>query len=159
VKEMSFTDRLLYGYALAWPLGRLPKAPGTWGSAGAAVLAPFIFMPLPYVWRVVFMAVLFFIGIYAASKVEQILERKDPGCVVIDEVVAQWLVMAPFATLSWPMVGAAFVFFRIFDILKPWPVKQMELKFAGGLGVMIDDLFASVYALACMFALKYLISL
>lgn len=150
MKETNITDRILYAFAVVWPLGQMPAAPGTWGSAGAALLAPFLFLPLPYVWRVVVLIALFGAGIAAAARVEQILGRKDPGRVVIDEFVAVWFVTAPFDNLSWPMIIAAFVLFRVFDIAKPWPVKQAELKFAGGLGVMIDDIVAGVYALIGM---------
>lgn len=132
--------------AVVWPLGRMPVAPGTWGSAGAAVLAPFVFLPLPIVGRVVVLLVLLWVGTVAASRAEKMLDCQDPGCVVIDEVLGQWLTLAPFADLGWGMIAAGFVLFRFFDILKPWPVKQAEQGFTGGFGVMIDDAVAGAYA-------------
>lgn len=142
----SLTDRLLFILAVVWPLGRMPAAPGTWGSAGAAVLAPFVFLPLSWSWRAVLLAAVMVIGIAASSRAERIVGKRDPGCVVIDEVAGQWLTFAPFAALDWGMIAAGFLLFRFFDIVKPWPVRQAELRFPGGIGVMMDDCLAGIYA-------------
>lgn len=142
----SLMDRLLVALAVVWPLGRMPFAPGTWGSAGAAALAPLVFLPLPITGRMSLLLVLLWVGTVAANRAERLMESKDPGCVVIDEVLGQWLTLAPFADLGWGMIAAGFVLFRFFDILKPWPVKQAEQGFTGGFGVMIDDAVAGAYA-------------
>jgi phosphatidylglycerophosphatase A len=123
----------------------MPVAPGTWGSAGAAVLAPFVFMPLPMGGRILLLVAVFCVGVLAASKAEKLLGCKDPGCVVIDEVVGQWLTLAPFAVLGWGQIALGFLLFRVFDITKPWPVKQAEKGFPGGVGVMVDDVVAGAY--------------
>ena len=70
---------------------------------------------------------------------------RDPGAIVIDEVAAQWLVLLP-APLDPLSYAAAFVLFRIFDIWKPWPVRWADRRLSGGLGIMLDDLLAAVYA-------------
>ena len=86
-----------------------------------------------------------------AGGAAQALGQKDPGWIVIDEVAAVWAVLGPLdlwvGPLDWRAYGAAFVFFRIFDILKPWPARLIERRVPGGPGIMLDDLVASVYAL------------
>jgi phosphatidylglycerophosphatase A len=93
-------------------------------------------------------------GTIASSRAEQILGKKDPSEVVIDEVLGQWIAILPFAVLAWWEYVAAFVLFRFFDILKPWPVRQLE-GIGGGFGIMIDDAAAGVYALLCMLLLHF----
>ena len=107
----------------AWVIGSL------WGSAGLAIAA----------------AIVFAVGSWAAGTFAKASGAKDPGAIVIDEVAAQWLVLlpAPLHPLSY---AAAFVLFRIFDIWKPWPVGSADRRVHGGLGIMLDDLLAAVYA-------------
>ena len=82
------------------------------------------------------------------------LERKDPGEVVIDELVGVWLVLLPFESPSFWLVLAAFAFFRFFDISKPWPVRASENWLPDGFGIMIDDVVAGVWALLCVALLR-----
>ena len=95
--------------------------------------------------------IVFAIGCWASGAAARALEQKDPGWVVIDEVAAVWAVLGPLdfwvGPLDWRAYMAAFVFFRIFDILKPWPARLIERRIPGGAGIMLDDLVASVYAL------------
>jgi len=69
----------------------------------------------------------------------------DPGAIVIDEVAAQWLVLLP-VPLDPLSYAVAFLLFRLFDIWKPWPVGWLDRRVHGGLGIMLDDLLAAVYA-------------
>ena len=73
-------------------------------------------------------------------------DHHDPGFIVIDEIAAQWLVLLA-APLDWRFYGAAFLLFRLFDITKPWPARLVERRVAGGLGIMLDDIVAALYAL------------
>ena len=148
-------DILLLNYARVWPAGLSPVAPGTCGSLVAIVLAPFIFMPLPLWGRVLVLLFVLVTGAIASGRAEEILGRKDPSEVVIDEVLGQWIAILPFAFLAWWEYMAAFVLFRLFDIFKPWPVRQLE-AIGGGLGVMLDDAAAGLYALLCMLLLRVL---
>lgn len=142
-KSVLFFCRL--GFA-----GLSPKAPGTAGTAVACLLAPFFFIPLGISGRLVILLALFILGSLAATKAERILQQKDPGQVVIDELVGVWLVLLPIASPTvWSIVGA-FVLFRIFDIAKPWPVKASENWLPAGWGIMIDDVIAGLYALLCL---------
>jgi phosphatidylglycerophosphatase A len=89
---------------------------------------------------------LFLLGWFVSRRAERSMARKDPGDIVIDEVVGQWATMLPFAhVMAWQLLPA-FLLFRIFDMLKPWPIRTMERKVSGGLGVMIDDVVAAGFA-------------
>nr|WP_027177242.1 phosphatidylglycerophosphatase A [Maridesulfovibrio hydrothermalis] len=138
------------------PVGFLPKAPGTWGSAAAVITAPFLFFPLPLPVKLIVLGLLFYFGAKACTAAENDLGIKDPGCVVIDEVLGQWLVFLPFsAVVGWQVI-AGFILFRIFDIYKPWPVKASEKWLKSGWGVMIDDVFAGLYAMLGVWLLRYI---
>lgn len=125
--------------------GYLPKAPGTWGSiVGVALWFGLRKMEIvPYLGIV---AVLFVIGTACAGSAEKIVDRGDPGIVVIDEIVGQLIALA--AAPAHPATAlAGFALFRFFDILKPFPVSWFDKHIHGGLGIMLDDVFAGLYAL------------
>lgn len=148
-------DAAILAFCRLGVAGLAPKAPGTWGTALACALAPFLFFPLSLPLRAALLVLLFFAGGWAAGKAEFILDQKDPGQVVIDELVGVWLAMLPFKNESFWLVFSAFVCFRIFDIIKPWPVKASENWLPGGFGIMIDDVIAGFYAMAALFLLRY----
>ena len=155
---MHWRDRVILAFCRVEPAGISPVMPGTCGSLAAALLAPFAFMPLPFNSRVIVLVALFVAGGIAATRAAALLGKKDPGAVVIDEVLGQWMTYAPFAVLSWQGLLAGFVLFRIFDIVKPWPVKASESWMPGGYGIMIDDVMAAVYAAPCLWAVLWLLS-
>jgi phosphatidylglycerophosphatase A len=136
--------------------GLSPRAPGTCGTALAAVIAPWCFLPLSYFWRGVVLLMIFFLGALAATRAERILGVKDPGQVVIDELLGLWLVLWPFAQPSWKTILTAFVLFRVFDIVKFWPVRASETWLPDGYGVMLDDVLAGVQALLALVVLRAL---
>ncbi len=146
----ALLDRVASTIATLGPFGLLPKAPGTWGSLAAVVAAPWLFMPLSFSLRVLVLACVLVVGTWAAARAERLFGRKDPGCVVVDELLGQWLTLLPFAVLTVPQLVAGFLFFRIMDILKPWPVRAIERRVPGGLGVMLDDAVAAVPAAALL---------
>lgn len=135
------------------PIGHLPKMPGTWGSLAAAIAAPWLFLPFEVSVRAALLILILAVGSWASTEAEKALNQKDPGCVIIDELFGQWLTMLPFAALSPSHVATAFILFRIFDITKPWPIKRAETFFPKGLGVMIDDGVAGIYAGAVLYFL------
>jgi len=147
---MRIVDTLAQALACLWPFGLVPVAPGTAGSAVAALLAPWLFLPLPYDARVGVLAVVYLLGSWAAGRTERILGRTDPGRVVIDELVGQWVTYLPFAAPGPGELLLGFFLFRVFDILKPWPVRSSERWFAGGFGIMVDDVLAGAYAALCL---------
>jgi phosphatidylglycerophosphatase A len=93
------------------------------------------------------------IGIPAATIVERESERPDPGYVVIDEVAGQWIALI-YSRVNLSHLLAGFLFFRLFDIMKPWPARQLE-SMPAGWGIMLDDVAAGVYALLLMLALQH----
>jgi phosphatidylglycerophosphatase A len=131
--------------------GLLKPGPGTWGSAAAALLwfgAAVAFRPAPgpLAWATFAAAMAALaIGIPAATRVEQESGREDPGHVVIDEAVGQWIALI-HARVDVRHMLAAFLFFRLFDIVKPWPARRLE-DLPAGWGIMLDDVAAGVYAL------------
>ena len=149
------SDNLLLSYARVGFAGKSPHAPGTCGSFVAIVLAPFIFMPLPLWGRVILLLAVLYTGTKAAGRAEVLLQKKDPSDVVIDDVLGQWLTCLPFAVLGFWGYAAAFALFRLFDITKPWPVRTLE-KLPGGLGIMLDDAAAGIYAMICLGLLRWL---
>jgi phosphatidylglycerophosphatase A len=127
--------------------GSLPITPGSWGSLAALPVA----WVIVWLWGVLGLAgaagIAFGVGWWAAATVAEASGIKDPGAVVIDEVAGQWLVLVP-APLDPLAYALAFVLFRIFDIWKPWPARWADRHVKGGLGIMLDDLLAAVYAVA-----------
>jgi phosphatidylglycerophosphatase A len=98
------------------------------------------------------------IGVPAATRVERESERQglrivDPGHVVIDEVAGQWIALI-YSRVNLSHLLAGFLFFRLFDIVKPWPARQLE-SMPAGWGIMLDDVAAGVYALLLMLALQH----
>lgn len=153
---MRCHDTWILAFCRLGVAGLAPRAPGTWGTALACLLAPFVFLPLSPVWRATLLALLFVLGGLAATRAETLLGRKDPGEVVIDELVGVWLVLLPFERPSFWLVLAAFAFFRLFDIAKPWPVRASENWLPAGFGVMLDDVLAGLWALLCVGLLVWL---
>lgn len=131
--------------------GLLPRIPGTWGTLAALPFAILI-VSLGGRWALLGAAAAAFLaGIWASGRYAESLGQADPGKVVIDEVAGMWLTLVPFA-LDLRAYAIAFLFFRLFDILKPWPVSLLDRRIKGGLGIMLDDLAAAAYAVAATLA-------
>ncbi len=124
--------------------GYIPFAPGTFGSIVGLLLCFFLSKTKLSV-AILFILIFIFFAIWISNMAEKILIQKDPGCIVIDEIAGIMLTLLglPFNTIS---VAAGFVIFRFFDILKPIPIRYIERKFAGGTGIVLDDLMAGVYS-------------
>ena len=162
---MTFLDKAILHFARLDPSGLSPKAPGTAGSFFSVLLAPFLFLPFSLPVRLALLAAIFVLGALAATRAEVLLGRKDPGCIVIDELVGQWIAMLFLGSFSadstWrdaAFLLVPFVFFRIFDIWKPWPVHASESWLPNGWGIMIDDVFAGLWALACTCLVHYILN-
>ena len=125
-------------------VGLLPIAPGTWGSLAAL---PFAWAMMVYAGPLAVLAAsaaLLVLGIWAAPQIEAALGRSDPGQIVADEVVGQWLSVAaiPPDPVTYTI---AFFLFRAADIAKPWPASWCDRELGGGVGVMFDDVVAGLY--------------
>ena len=136
--------------------GFSPFASGTAGSAAA--LLPWWFMrELPMTWMLGIIVVAFALGVWASNVVIDRLHINDPGVIVWDEFVGQWITLLPL--LIWPAhwlwIVAGFLLFRLFDIWKPWPCSWADRSVKGGFGVMLDDALAGIYAALALAALLY----
>jgi phosphatidylglycerophosphatase A len=145
-KPETLLQRLSLEVSTLGPLGSVPGAPGTWASLLATLLTPWCMLSLSVVVRGILLILFFVVGSLAVDQAETALRTKDPSVVVLDEVFGQFAVFMPFVALSWWQLGLGFVLFRIFDILKPWPIQQMETLMDGGFAIMADDLLAAIYA-------------
>jgi phosphatidylglycerophosphatase A len=141
--------------------GKSPKAPGTAGS----------FAALPFGWLiwqyggnsalVVASVIVFAIGVWAAHQYSHLLGIHDAGEIVIDEVVGQWMCLlviplgAGWTDVLWLL--AAFIAFRVFDILKPWPIRWVDRRVGGGFGIMFDDVLAGAIAMIVLAVIVHLI--
>jgi phosphatidylglycerophosphatase A len=145
-------NRLALTLATWFGAGYCPIAPGTAGSLAAIVIA---FLARRWVepWQfAVWAAILALPAVWAAGVTAQIVGRKDPGIVVVDEVIGQWITIAGASTLNWKSALAAFALFRLFDIWKPPPVRQLE-ALPGGIGINADDAMAGVYGALVLYLL------
>ena len=132
--------------------GRLRPGPGTWGSAAAVVIWAVVSRWIPAQAHGLVLAGLavlaIAVGIPAATRFARASQQKDPQSVVIDEVAGQWITLL-FAPVSWKTLLLGFILFRVFDILKPPPVRQLE-RLPEGTGIVVDDVGAGLYALLAM---------
>lgn len=134
--------------------GYAPKGPGTAGSLAAIVIAWALDAYISPFGFAILGVLLAIPGIWAAGVTARELNRKDPQIVVVDEVVGQWITLAGAAHFDWQTFLAAFVLFRLFDIWKPPPVRQLE-KLPSGLGIVADDAMAGVYGAVVLFLLNH----
>jgi len=126
-------------------IGLLKPAPGTWGSLAAVVTWYFLEPLLSWSWLTVSLFVLFIlVSWYACAAASQDSNSNDHSAIVIDEV-AGMLVALLFVPHTLMMYGSAFVLFRFFDILKPWPISWVDQNIKGGWGVLFDDLIAGLF--------------
>ncbi len=128
-------------------VGLLPLAPGTWGSLAAIPFGLVILTLAGTLGLLAAAGLVFLAGWWAAGVYAAAADDPDPPAVVVDEVVGQWLVLLAAPPEPWFYL-AAFLVFRLFDIVKPWPAGRIERDVEGGLGVMLDDVVAGAYGYA-----------
>ncbi len=140
--------------------GLLPRAPGTWGSLAALPFGWLLFTLTGPLGLLAATAAVFVVGLWAAHSYEKVAAIKDPGAIVIDEVAGQWLTIVAAGLgsegLTLPGLLLAFLFFRIFDVAKPWPVGWADRHLKGAFGIMADDIIAGIYAAAAVYGLLLL---
>ncbi|MGB5353116.1 MAG: phosphatidylglycerophosphatase A [Woeseia sp.] len=130
--------------AFGFGTGLAPKAPGTVGSL-VGILFGLAVLPLPMAWRIGIGVVLTLAGFWLCGESAKRIGVHDHPGIVWDEIAALYLVLliVPQHPVWW---ASAFVLFRIFDIWKPWPIRDLDHRLHGGLGIMLDDLAAGLYA-------------
>jgi len=158
-KTPSLNLKQPYVWLATWlGFGLLRPAPGTWGSLGAIPFGIILYAstgPLVFILGIILITA---IGYWAAARFEQETGIHDCKMVVIDEVAGQWIALLPalYATGINPLsVFLAFILFRFFDIIKPWPISHFDENVEGALGVMADDIIAGLAAALCMTGLIY----
>ena len=135
--------RLAFAIATVFKAGYIPIAPGTIGSIVGLLVFWLIKDSVFFTVEMLFVTALFFTGVWASTIVEQVLDRQDPGVVIIDEVVGM-LVALMLLPPTITVVFLAFFLFRFFDIVKPYPARWCE-QLSRGWGIMLDDVVAGLY--------------
>ncbi|NLK84908.1 MAG: phosphatidylglycerophosphatase A [Aeromonadales bacterium] len=141
--------------ALGFGSGLLPKAPGTYGSLAALPIC-MILVYLPWYVTMAVILVTFFVGWYASSVTEKAMGMHDNSAIVVDEFVGMFISVLFYPSVYYYTI-LAFILFRFFDVLKPFPISYADKKVSGGLGVMLDDVLAGIAALATAHAIFYFI--
>ncbi len=132
--------------------GASPWAPGT---AGTLVAIPVYLglSQLAMIWYMIVVGLMFLLGIYLCHRAASILGQHDHAAIVWDEIVG-YLITMSLMPPGWIWVIAGFIAFRLFDILKPWPISWLDRHIGGGLGVMLDDVLAGVAGLAVLLIIQ-----
>jgi len=131
--------------AFGFGTGLAPKAPGTVGSLPGVLLA-WLALPLSFEWRLAVAAALVISGVWICGESARRLKAHDHPGIVWDEITGMYitLLVVPPQIAFWAL---AFGLFRLFDIWKPWPIRDLDHRLAGGTGIMLDDLVAALYAM------------
>jgi phosphatidylglycerophosphatase A len=151
---MNFREKAVLFLATGFYVGNIPPAPGTLGSLiGLPLCFLLAGIQLP---PAIILAVLFIgFAVWIAHAAEKTLKKKDPGCIVIDEVAGMvvTLIGLPF-NLTTAVIG--FIIFRILDILKPFPIRTLDKRLGGGIGIVADDVVAGIFANIILRVLLYI---
>ncbi len=152
----NIKNQLILLLATGLGIGYVPRAPGTFGSLlGPLLVMGILWWKLTILMYLLITVVLFLMGVYVCDRGAKLLGLDDPGCIVFDEISAFTVVMLP--VFNQPLDGQfsgssliAFLWFRLFDIWKPWPVRFFD-RIHGGWGIMADDYVAAIYAAICLY--------
>lgn len=140
--------------AFGFGSGAAPVAPGTFGTLMGVAL--YLLLPsMTWTLYLLFLLVATLVGIWLCDRTARDIGVHDHGGIVWDEFVGYWITMF-MAPEGWPWIVAGFALFRLFDILKPWPISWLDRHVKGGFGVMVDDVLAGVMALICLQAAAYI---
>jgi phosphatidylglycerophosphatase A len=128
------------------------RAPGTWGTL-AGIPLYLLLSPLPIASYITTCTALFFLGVWICGRAADDLGVHDHPSIVFDEMVG-FLVTMVGIPVSWEWILTGFLLFRLFDIIKPWPISLLDRRMPGGLGIMLDDVAAGLAALALLSAAR-----
>ena len=142
-------------FAFGFGAGLMPRAPGTFGTLIAVPIVAFV-MQFGWTIHAAFAIAACVIGVYICGESARRLGVHDHPGIVWDEI-AGFAVTMLAAPLDWRWLAAAFVLFRFFDIVKPWPIREADHSLAGGLGIMLDDVMAGVFAAAILLAARSIV--
>ena len=141
---MNFKEKAVMFIATGCLIGKIPFAPGTFGSL-AGILLCFILSKTSDLAAILCIIIFIIFSIWIANDAEKILKKKDPGSIVIDEIagMAVTLIGLPFNLFY---VASGFIIFRVLDITKPFPIRYIEKRISGGAGIVLDDIAAGMIA-------------
>jgi phosphatidylglycerophosphatase A len=142
--------------AFGFGAGLAPRAPGTFGSV-VGLLAAWWLFELPLLWRVALVLAVIGFGVFICGESARRLDRHDDQRIVFDEIAGVLLTSLAVVERSLLAFALVFVFFRLFDIFKPWPIRDVDHSLRGGLGIMLDDLIAALYAAVCVATIRVLL--
>jgi len=153
---MVFLKKINRFLALGFASGLLPKAPGTWGTlASIPIYCLLAQLSLPiYMVTVISLTI---IGVFICEIAANDFSELDPPSIVWDEFCGFWITMM-WLPYTWTWILAGFILFRVFDIWKPWPIKIVEKKCRGGLGIMLDDVVAAIYTWPLLYVLQVIVN-
>jgi phosphatidylglycerophosphatase A len=148
-------DRLIIAIATGFYAGKLPLCPGTWGSL-VAIIPWFLLRNLTPPAYLLMLGLVFVLGFFVAGSAEKLLHQADAGPIVIDEILGMFITLAwaPDHPAAWVL---GFFLFRLFDITKPFPCSWFDQHIHGGIGIMMDDVVAGIYALASLRIIWFLV--
>lgn len=141
-------EQIILGLAFGFGTGFIRPAPGTWGTLPGVFIGAWV-MSYP-LWHWVTIIIVMIIGIWLCHRASQILGVHDHSGIVIDEIAGVLLTLWLFEPTGLTLV-LGFVYFRLFDIIKPWPIRWIDQHVHGGLGIMLDDLLAACFAWALLY--------
>ncbi|MDA0348165.1 MAG: phosphatidylglycerophosphatase A [Verrucomicrobia bacterium] len=153
----ALPDNVVLTIATLGPIGNIKKAPGTWGTFAGIIWFSLVYWNLDLLGILVFSSVSIYLAIQICWEAEIRLKMRDPGKIVLDEFVAIPLcfIGAPrllHSEIAWIVVLLVFLFFRLFDIWKPFGIKKLQ-NYPGGIGVVVDDLAAALLTAAVLYLL------
>lgn len=155
------TKHFSFWWATAGGVGLMRPAPGTWGSLAGVLLAFYLIeIHSTSLWQFVAITIaISLVSVFQINKIEQASGIHDASEIVIDEVAGQWVAVMPCFFMPHDEIAylVAFMAFRLFDIWKPWPIGPLDQKVDGGLGVMIDDVVAGLFAAAILLTYLFII--
>lgn len=135
--------------------GLSPIIPGTMGSLAAIPFWLLMYWLLPawFCWLIILFG--FAVGIVICQRTSDDMQVHDHGSIVWDEFIGMWMTLMAIPVVNWQWVLIAFVLFRFFDMLKPWPIGWFDRQVGGGLGIMLDDIIAAIFAIVIIAALVH----
>ncbi|QLB12814.1 phosphatidylglycerophosphatase [Bisgaardia hudsonensis] len=144
----------IHFFALGLGSGLMKPAPGTWGSFIATIIGYFLLQIVNHSFFTIFTVLCFWIGCYLCQKTAEDMQVHDHGAIVWDEFVGIFITILAIPELSVKWCIVAFVIFRFFDILKPYPIRYFDQKLESGFGIMIDDVLAAIYSIGVIFIFR-----
>ena len=157
--RLSFSTLLkqpVHFLAFGFGAGLMPQAPGTFGTL-VAVPVYLLIMQLSLPVDLMVLAFMTAVGVWVCGRTSADLGVHDHGGIVWDEMVGYLVTLAAVPPSWWNML-LAFVLFRVFDIAKPWPISWVDRRVSGGLGIMVDDIIAALFALPVVHLINYFLS-